>query len=100
MRPGRDATKRTDEEHQAIAERKSAARMAVIDSLSPDHRKLVHEYSYYVVKAFMDVGVTKPRHIRHLVETVLDEFSPTRGGRSHQGRSTLPVSSPDRSGDA
>lgn len=30
------------------------------------------------------VGVTA-RHIRHLVETVLDEFSPTRGSSSSQG---------------
>ena len=37
----------------------------------------------------MDVGVEKPKHIRHVVETVLNEFSPTRGSFSAQGIRTL-----------
>jgi hypothetical protein len=61
------------------------ARMSQIDSLEPDMRALVHEYGYHVVHSFMIRGITKPRILRHLVETVLDEFSPTRGTFSSQG---------------
>ncbi len=60
-------------------------RMATIDALSPELRALVHEYGYTVVKSCMDLGVVKPRHIRQIVETVLNEFSPTRGSYSRQG---------------
>jgi len=49
-------------------------------------RELVHEYGLTVVLACLDLKVEKPNHIRHLVETVLDEFSPTRGSHSQQGR--------------
>lgn len=62
--------------------------MRKIDNLSPELRELVHSYGFTVVKSFMDVGVSKPKHIRHLVETVLDNFSPTRGTFSNQGVST------------
>ena len=60
--------------------------MERVDAMQPALRKLVHDYGLSVVQAFMDVGVRQPRHIRHLVETVLDEFSPTRGSSSAQGR--------------
>lgn len=72
-------------EHEEFVGRKRGARMAKIDALPPDIRALVHEYGYSVVENFMACGVTKPRHIRHLVETVLNEFSPTRGAYSRQG---------------
>ena len=45
-------------------------RMARIDAMSPEVRALIHEYGQTVVDAFIDCGVTNPRHIRHLVETV------------------------------
>jgi hypothetical protein len=73
---------------QAWVDNKRKNRMAAIDSLPPELRALVHDYSYCVVKSFMDIGVTKPAHIRHLVERVLDEFSPTRASFSNQGVST------------
>jgi hypothetical protein len=61
-------------------------RMSFIDRMSPELRACVHDYSLSVVRAFMDIGVREPRHIRHLVETVLDEFSPTRGSSSRQAQ--------------
>jgi len=73
------------DEFQPVVDRRRADRMAAIDRLSPEMRGLVHDYGYTVVKAFLDIGVIKPRHIKHLVETVLDEFSPTRGSFSSQG---------------
>lgn len=68
-----------------MVERKRVARMAAIDRLSPELRELVHDYGYTVVRAFLDHGIEKPRILRHLVETVLDEFSPTRGSFAAQG---------------
>lgn len=62
--------------------------MAAIDSLPPAHRQLVHDYGFHVVKSFLELGVVRPGHIKHLVETVLDEFSPTRASFSNQGIST------------
>lgn len=59
-------------------------RMSTIDSLPAEIRGLVHNYGYNTVRAFLDCGVRSPKHIRHLVETVLNEFSPTRGSNSKQ----------------
>ena len=70
---------------QHIIDRKRRARMERIDSMSPELRECVHDYGLTVVSAFLDHKVTEPRRIRHLVETVLDEFSPTRGSYSAQG---------------
>jgi len=75
----------TDEALEDMLDRHRAARMTAIDRLSPDLRKLVHDYGYTVVRAFLDCGVHKPNQLKHLVETVLDEFSPTRGSRAAQG---------------
>lgn len=78
----------SDEDHDAYVDRKRRLRMAAIDKLAPDLRALVHEYGYSVVDAFLTVGVRKPGQIQHLVETVLNEFSPTRGSYSQQGKRT------------
>lgn len=59
-------------------------RMDYVDSLPTEVRKLVNEYGLATVKSLLDIGVTKPCRIRHVVETVLDEFSPTRGSYSKQ----------------
>lgn len=75
----------TDDEFQAVVQSRRIARMAAIDAMSPEHRELVRDYGYNVVRACMDCGVPKARQIRHIVETVLDEFSPTRGTGSAQG---------------
>jgi hypothetical protein len=61
---------------------KRQKRFAEIDNLSPEMRKVVHEWGWTVVKNFIDCGVTKPKHIRHLVNLVLDET--VRGGGSKQ----------------
>ena len=75
----------TPEEHDAFVTAKRQKRMAEIDRLPAATRELVHDYGWSVVNAFLSIGVTKPKHIKHLVETVLDEFSPTRGAFSSQG---------------
>lgn len=72
-------------EFQEIVDRRRRVRMAEIDRLPVATRELVHAYGWNTVKAFLDTGVRNPRHIRHLVETVLNEFSPTRGSSSSQG---------------
>jgi len=65
--------------------------MAAIDAMPPEMRKLVHDYGLHVVNTFVQSGIKKPRQIAHMVETVLDEFSPTRGTSSAQGaRATQP----------
>jgi hypothetical protein len=66
-------------------ENRRKRRMAAIDDLPQEVRSLVHEYGLNVVHSFICCGVEKPRHIKHLVETVLDELSPTRGSSSFQG---------------
>jgi hypothetical protein len=62
-----------------------AARMQKIDESSPEMRALFNEYGSGLVFQFINLGITNPRHIRHLVERTLDEFSPTRGSYSKQG---------------
>ena len=70
---------------EAMVDTKRASRMARVDAMPPEMRALVNEYGLNVVIALNDAGVTKPKHIRHIVETVLDEFSPTRGSFAKQG---------------
>lgn len=67
---------------------KRRARMAKVDALPPDIRELVHQYGLTTVQACMDHGVRRAASIRHIVETVLNEFSPTRGSYSKQGLRT------------
>jgi len=75
-------------EHQEYVDRKRRNRMDRIDGLPADLRALVHDYGYEVVQAFLDHGVRRANQIRHLVETVLNAFSPTRGSYSRQGTFT------------
>ncbi len=76
------------EEFKAMLQCRRANRMDAIDRQPPEIRELVHEYGWNVVNAFLAMGFKKPKQIRHIVETVLDEFSPTRGSFSSQGRRT------------
>lgn len=62
-----------------------AERMAKIDNMPDDWRALVHEYGLCVVNALRESGIVKARNAKHIVETVLDELSPTRGSSSRQG---------------
>lgn len=73
------------DEFCAAIDRKRAARMSAFDSQTPAVRNLANEYGWTTVDSFLRLGVTNPRHIRHLVETVLNEFSPTRGSHASQG---------------
>lgn len=70
---------------QKMIDDKRAKRMERVDSLPEDWRELVHEYGYCIVDALRSVGIAKSKHGRHIVETVLNELSPTRGGFSNQG---------------
>jgi hypothetical protein len=45
-------------------------RMSKIDAMPKDIRELVHEHGLTMVQAFMDCGVTKAKHIKHLITTV------------------------------
>jgi hypothetical protein len=75
----------SQEEFQALVDMKRRKRMARVDQISPELREMVNDYGLPVVTCLMDLGVTKPNQIKHVVETILDEFSPTRGSSSHQG---------------
>lgn len=75
----------SDNEFADRLERRRRDRMARIDAMPPDMRELVHKYGLRIVDACTALGITKARHITHLVECVLDEFSPTRGSHSVQG---------------
>lgn len=86
----RDISQMTPIEFATYIDGKREARMSEIDRLSPQLRELVHEYGWYVVDQFLKQGISKPRIIRHLVETVLNEFSPTRGSSSKQGIARAP----------
>ncbi|KQP53050.1 hypothetical protein [Methylobacterium sp. Leaf106] len=72
-------------EFSALIDARRQRRMGSIDDLSPAMRKLVNEYGFYVVRTLLDLGIKEPRHVSHIVETILDEFSPTRGSKSTQG---------------
>lgn len=74
--------------------RNRAARFAKIDSMSPELRGLVNDYGFTVVHTLQSLGVTKPNQIRHVVEAILDQFSPTRGSFSQQGIRTEVMTSP------
>lgn len=76
------------EDFQRAVERRRRARMEMIDNYPPKIRVLVHEYGLAAVKAIYDLGVKKDNQIRNIIETVLDEFSPTRMSYSSQGEST------------
>lgn len=67
------------------ADERRKARMDRIDAMPPEMRALVYKYGSHIVNSFVSHGVKKPASIRHLVEVVLDEFSPTRGSFSSQG---------------
>ena len=53
----------------AAAERRRA-RMAYVDALPTEVRRLVHEHGLEIIKAFLDCGVKKPNQITHLIDIV------------------------------
>jgi hypothetical protein len=71
---------------QARVQDRRAKRMERFDAMPRELRDLVNAYGFAIVDACLTLGVTKPNQIKHLVETVLDNFSPTRGSFSAQGK--------------
>ena len=69
---------------------KRQRRMDTIDAMPHDLRECVYDYGLNVVTTFVQSGIREPRIIRHIVETVLNEFSPTRGVTSAQGIRAAP----------
>lgn len=55
---------------------KVVRRMAEIDALTAEQRKVVHVYGWRIVKDFMAAGVRNPKTIDNLVRAVLLELSP------------------------
>lgn len=92
-------TLRDPVEHQEFVDGKRRKRMDEIDRQPPAIRACVHEYGWSVVRACLDLGIREPRHIRHLVETVLNEFSPTRGSFASQGIRTQLLAPPAVTGE-
>lgn len=86
MRPILSLPWRKDGPPQEFVDRRRAARMDVVDDLPEDWRQLVHDYGLSVTIAIRDSGVAKVKNARHIIETVLNELSPTRGPSSSQGR--------------
>lgn len=84
----------SDAEFRDRVQVKRQSRMGRVDSMSPEMRELTNAYGLRVVDACMTLGVTKAPQIKHLVETILDEFSPTRGSHSKQGIRTEVVPTP------
>ncbi len=56
--------------YDEIARGRVIKRMERVDAMAPAMRDLVHEYGLTLVDSFVQCGVTKPKHIRHLIETV------------------------------
>lgn len=46
-------------------------RMARVDAMPPELRQIVYEHSLEVVQEFLNMGVTIPKRIKHLIDTVL-----------------------------
>ena len=80
--------KLTEDERVERINANRRARMERIDEMPAEMRELIHIYGLAIVETCTALGVSKPRQIRHIVETVLDEFSPTRGSYSRQGTRT------------
>ena len=80
--------KLSDAERDSRAQSNRFERMRRIDEMPAELRNLVNDFGLSVVNACIELGVTKPRQIKHLVGVVLDEFSPTRGSFSRQGKRT------------
>lgn len=45
-------------------------RMARVDAMSPELRRVVYEYNLEVVQEFLNQGVKTPKSIKHLIDTV------------------------------
>lgn len=68
---------------------KCRVRMDTIDRLSPEIRALVHEFDWTIVHQFLNCGVRDPRHIRHLIVTVLERSYGNGAGSQARRRCEL-----------
>lgn len=67
-------TKGGDEYHEAMRPKWIEAckrRMARIDSLSPEIRRIVHIYGWEPVALLMDLGAKSPAHIEHIIRACI-----------------------------
>lgn len=65
-------------------------RMSYVDELPPRLREVVHEHGLAIVKAFIECGVTDPKRINHLVNTVR-EGSGEVGNRNRSERMKIEI---------
>lgn len=84
----------------AAGHARAISRMEKIDKMPEGIRALVHEYGLGVVQAFLDIGVTKPKQIAHLIGTV-QRGSNEVGDRTRSPKQTsyyvyVPVEPTDR----
>lgn len=59
-----------DRELDDAAQARVRGRMKWVDAQPPEVRALIHEHGLTIIKAFLDCGVKKPRHIRHLISAI------------------------------
>ena len=85
LRPIGEPGKRETMLKEEWAQMKRITRMRLLDAQPAPIRQCVHDYGYHIVSTFMEYGIKDASAIRKIVETVLDEFSPTRGSYSKQG---------------
>lgn len=52
--------------------------LQIVDNLSPDLRRLVHEYGLHAVQTCLEAGVTRPASIAHVIRSIRGS---ARGGR-------------------
>lgn len=59
-----------DPHFRAATAQRAAKRMARVDAMPTELRRVVYEYGLEIVQEFINMGVTAPHKIRHLVNTV------------------------------
>lgn len=62
-------------------EQKITARMKRIDGLTPKQREIVHEHGWRIVQCFLERGITDPKHMTAIINTILSEYRRPRGER-------------------
>lgn len=53
-------------------------RQASVDKLDPEQRAVVHEYGWGIVSGFLQVGIKKPKQMRHLIRLIQHGGSETQ----------------------
>lgn len=68
-------------EHNKALAARAQKRMARVDSLAPDIRRVVYEYNLEVVQEFLNHGVKTAASIKHLIDTVVGADFPNGQNR-------------------